>query len=177
MANINRDKDLVQTLLKLADVEINGSRSWDIQVHDERFYSRVLSQGSLGLGEAYMDGWWSVKALDAFICKVVEAGLEDKVKTHNGLLLQLIFAKLFNMQTPSRSLKVADVHYNLDNELYGYMLGDRMSYTCAYWKNAETLEQAQDNKHDLVCRKLNLKPGDQVLELGCGWGGFAEFAA
>jgi cyclopropane-fatty-acyl-phospholipid synthase len=81
------------------------------------------------------------------------------------------------MQTHRRSLKVANVHYNLDNELYGYMLGNRMSYTCAYWKNADSLEQAQDNKHDLICRKLGLKPGDRVLELGCGWGGFAEFAA
>ncbi|MDF2691390.1 MAG: cfa [Gammaproteobacteria bacterium] len=177
MANTNRDKVTVQTLLNLADVQVNGSRPWDIQVHDERFYQKVLADGSLGLGESYMDGWWSAQSVDGFIFKILEAKLESKVQSSNGLLLQLLLAKLFNMQTRSRSLKVADLHYNLDNDLYGYMLGSRMSYTCAYWKNAENLEQAQDNKHDLICRKLNLKPGDQVLELGCGWGGFAEFAA
>jgi cyclopropane-fatty-acyl-phospholipid synthase len=177
MTHTNQDKDTVQTLLGLADIQINGSRPWDIQIHDERFYSRLLSQGSLGLGEAYMDGWWSAQSVDALICKALEAGLADKLRENTRLLMQLAFAKLFNMQNRVRSLKVADVHYNLDNELYGYMLGDRMSYTCGYWKDAETLEQAQDNKHDLVCRKLGLKPGDQVLELGCGWGGFAEFAA
>jgi cyclopropane-fatty-acyl-phospholipid synthase len=177
MTHTNRDKDAVQTLLDLADIKINGARPWDIQVHDERLYGRVLAHGSLGLGEAFMDGWWSAQSVDEFICKVLQTGLDKKVKHNARLLRQLACAKLFNLQTRARSLKVADVHYNLDNQLYSYMLGERMSYTCAYWKDAQTLEQAQDNKHDLVCRKLNLKPGDQVLELGCGWGGFAEYAA
>ena len=170
-------KHLIKSLFELADIEINGSKPWDIQVHDERFYRRVLKDKSLGLGEAYMDGWWSAESVDSFICKVLRARLDEKLKDNWRLTLQLVLSQFCNHQTHNRSLEVAKMHYNLDNDMYGLMLGPTMSYTCAYWKDAKTLEQAQDNKHDLVCRKLDLKPGDRVLELGCGWGGFAEFAS
>lgn len=170
-------KHVINELLSMADVQINGSRPWDLQVHDERLFKRVISHHSLGLGEAYMDGWWSAEQLDAFIAKVLGAKLDEKLKKNLKLAGQAILANVVNFQTKTLSKKVADVHYNLDNHLYGMMLGRTMSYTCAYWKRAKTLDTAQDHKHDLICNKLNLQPGDKVLELGCGWGGFAEHAA
>jgi len=170
-------KQIITELLDLAGIKVDGSAPFDIEVLDQRFYQRVLKDHSLGLGEAYMDGWWSAQSVDSFICKALSARLDKRLKKNPSIAMQLLLARLMNMQTKLRSLQVADIHYNLDNELYSHMLGPTMSYTCAYWKGATTLEEAQDNKHDLVCRKLNLSSEDRVLELGCGWGGFAEFAA
>ncbi len=167
----------IEALLGLADVKVNGDRPWDIQIKDQRFFARVLKDASLGLGESFMDGWWTCLALDELICRLLRADLESKVKKNGLLVAKLVWSKLVNQQTKSRAKEVAEVHYNLDNELYGLMLGKTMSYTCAYFKNTESLDVAQDQKHDLICRKLDLKPGDTVLEMGCGWGGFAEYAA
>jgi cyclopropane-fatty-acyl-phospholipid synthase len=90
---------------------------------------------------------------------------------------QSLTNRLVNLQTKLRSKKVAEQHYNLGNDLYRYMLGKSMAYTCAYWKNAKTLDQAQYDKFDLICRKINLKPGERVLDLGCGWGSLAKYMA
>lgn len=171
-----RARQIITELLQYADIEVNGPKPWDITVHNPDFYTRVIRDHSLGLGEAYMDGWWTSPQVDEFVSKTLEAKLDKKLKSSSNLLFQVMLTRLFNRQTRARSLEVADVHYNLDNDLYRLMLGPTMSYTCAYWKDASTLEQAQDNKHDLVCRKLRLGPQDTVLELGCGWGGFAEYA-
>lgn len=173
----DRAKALGIELFGLAGVQIDGPNPWDIQIHDERAYQRILKDHTLGLGESYMDGWWSSEQLDETINRLLAAGLEQKVKRNPKLVLRLLMSNMFNLQTRKRSQKVADVHYNLDNHLYGLMLGPTMSYTCAYWKKAKTLDTAQDHKHDLICRKINLQPGDKILELGCGWGGFAEYAA
>jgi cyclopropane-fatty-acyl-phospholipid synthase len=170
-------RNTIEQLLTLADVKINGHRPWDIQIKDDRFYARVLKDASLGLGESFMDGWWTCEALDQLICQLLKADLESKVKKNGLLVAKLVWSKLVNQQTKSRAKEVADVHYNLDNELYGLMLGKTMSYTCAYFKNTDSLDVAQDQKHELICRKLDLKPTDTVLEMGCGWGGFAEYAA
>lgn len=166
-----------QELLSLTGVEINGNNPWDMQVNHPETFARIMRDHSLGLGEAYMDGWWHCEQLDEFICRVLKTGLAQKVKKNNKLLLRLLWARLVNLQSRSRSQQVADVHYNLDNDLYELMLGPTMSYTCAYWKDAKTLDQAQDAKHELICQKLQLKKGEKVLELGCGWAGFAEYAA
>ncbi len=115
--------------------------------------------------------------MDETIFRLLAAGIEGKVKRSPKLMMSLVAARLFNLQNQTRSQKVADVHYNLDNDLYSRMLGPSMSYTCAYWRKARKLDTAQDHKHYLICRKIGLKPGDKVLELGCGWGGFAEYAA
>ena len=162
----------VQKIFDLADVQINGQRPWDIKVHNPRFYSRVLSGGSLALGESYMDKWWDVKQLDELICKLLSAGIDKKVISLQ-LVLTVAQSKIFNMQTLSKSKKVAKEHYDLGNDFYKKMLDERMQYTCGYWKNASNLDEAQEHKLDLACRKLQLKPGEKVLELGCGWGGFA----
>ena len=163
-------------ILALADIEINGERPWDIQVHDERFYRRVLSQGSLGAGESYMDGWWDVEALDEFFTRIQRIDPYDKVGIWSTLWLALK-GRLFNRQAKSRAGKVARAHYDLGNDLYEAMLDRTMQYTCAYWRGAKTLEEAQQNKLRLICRKLQLGPGMKVLELGGGFGGLAYFMA
>ena len=164
-------------LLALADIQVNGNRPWDIQVHDERFYGRVLSGGSLALGESYMDGWWDCEALDELISRILLADLEHLVAPSFALLASYCVAKVANLQTPSRSLVVGRVHYDIGNDLYREMLDPRLIYTCAYWKDVDTLNAAQEAKLDLICRKIGLKPGDKVLDIGCGWGGFLKYAA
>ncbi len=163
-------------LLEQAGVKVNGHRPWDIQVHDQRLWRRLAAHGTLGFGEAYVDGWWDAVELDALFDRLVRAGLDRRV-FNLPKRIQGIAAALANLQDAIGARKVGAVHYDLDNDLYRAMLGERMIYTCAWWHNARTLDQAQDNKLDLVCRKLGLEAGMKVLDIGCGWGGFARFAA
>ena len=166
----------VEGLLAAADVRIDGARPWDLQLHDPRFHARVLAQGSLGLGESYMDGWWDSASLDGLLCRLLRAGVDRRV--HGlGSLLDGLRARLLNLQAARRSYAVGERHYDLGNELYHAMLGRRMVYSCAYWREAGDLDTAQEAKLDLVCRKLGLQPGMRVLDIGCGWGEALRFAA
>ena len=164
----------VAEIFALAGIEIGGKRPWDLQVHDWRFYQRLLAEGSLAAGESYMDGWWDAEALDELCTKVHRAGVGWKVGEWEIVWLALK-ARIFNRQRRSRSSAVAQEHYNLGNDIYKAMLDGRMQYTCGYWKGATTLDQAQENKLDLICRKIQLQPGMKVLELGGGFGGLAHF--
>ncbi len=171
----------VTGLLAEADVQVGGSRPWDLQVHDPHFYARVLAQGSLGLGESYMDGWWDVPSLDGFLFHVLDAGLDRRVHGA-GEIWDALRARLLNLQSPGRSHVVGERHYDLGNDLYAAMLGQRLVYSCGYWTQADGrvldgLDAAQEAKLDLVCRKLRLKPGMRVLDIGCGWGEALKFAA
>jgi cyclopropane-fatty-acyl-phospholipid synthase len=168
---------VVRELLALAGVEVNGSQPWDIQVYDDRLYDRILRKVELGLGEAYMDGWWDAEAVDQFITCVLLADLRSKLKGDLTLALKMLATRLFNLQSKSRAFEVGERHYDLGNDLYRAMLDRRMAYTCGYWLNADTLDAAQEAKLDLVCRKVGLEPGMKVLDLGCGWGCFAKYAA
>lgn len=172
-----RDERTVRDLFALAGITIDGEQPWDIQVKNRDFYPRLLRQASLGLGESYMDGWWECEALEQFIEKVMRANLKERIKGDWRLWLLPAQAVLFNLQSRKRAYHVAEVHYDLGNDLYERMLDRRMVYTCGYWRNARTLEEAQEHKLELVCRKVGLKPGMKVLDLGCGWGGFAAYAA
>jgi len=169
-------KHQIETLLGDVDVKINGSRPWDIKVHNEELYQRVLSRGSMGLGEAYMDGWWDCDELDELFHKILSEELDKKVRGWK-IIIQHLRASLFNLQKKSRAFHIGEHHYDMGNELYRAMLDKRLTYTCAYWKNAKTLDEAQEAKLDLVARKIGLKEGMKVLDIGCGWGSFARHAA
>lgn len=168
---------IIEELLSIAGIKINGSNPWDIQVHNENFYSRILANSGLGLGESYMDKWWDCAQLDAFFDKLVGANIESKMNLSLHQKLNLLMGRLLNQQTRKLSKKVALQHYDLSNELYNKMLDKRMIYSCAYWKNAQTLDEAQEAKLELICQKLQLKPGMTLLDIGCGWGGLARYAA
>jgi cyclopropane-fatty-acyl-phospholipid synthase len=166
----------VLSLLDGAGIHPGGGAPADPVVHDERFFARVLSQGSLGLGESYMDGWWDVESLDGMIVKLLGARLDERV---HGIASRFddLRAWLLNLQTARRAGEVGRRHYDIGNDLFQKMLGRRMVYSCGYWREADDLDAAQEAKLDLVCRKLGLRPGMRVLDIGCGWGEALEFAA
>ncbi len=170
-------KSVVQELLSLAGIEINGRNPWDIQVNDERFYKRAVTEAELGLGESYMDGWWDVEKLDEMIFRIVRADLQNKVRRNLKIALQLAGFYLINMQARHRAFIIGERHYDLGNDLFQNMLDKRMNYSCAYWKNAANIDEAQENKLELICKKLYLKSGMRVLDIGCGWGAFGKYAA
>ncbi len=174
---MNKYKRLAEDVLNLAGIKINGNAPWDIQVHDERFYKRAISEAELGLGESYMDRWWDVEKLDEMIYRVVSADLQNKVKRNLKVVLQLAGFWLINMQARRRAFIIGERHYDLGNDLFQRMLDKRMNYSCAYWKDAENLDEAQENKLELICKKLYLKPGMRILDIGCGWGAFGKYAA
>jgi len=171
--------EILIRLLELADVQFNGSRPWDIQVRDPAVYDRVLRQGSLGLGEAYMDNAWDSEHLDETFHKLLHARLNVKLKDFGKLELLKLFLRsfLFNRQSRKRAFQVGEHHYDIGNDVYAAMLDPTMSYSCGYWKDAEDLEQAQLAKLRLICDKLELQSGERLLDIGCGWGGLARFAA
>lgn len=166
----------LKSLLASAGIQINGPNPWDIRVLDSRFYKRVITESHLGIGESYMDGWWECDALDDFFYKVLRAKLDKKVSQLTRVLSNLA-GVLINLQNPSRAFRVGETHYNIGNDLYEAMLDKHMLYSCGYWKGADNLDQAQENKLRLIFNKLQLEPGMKVLDIGCGWGGAARFAA
>jgi cyclopropane-fatty-acyl-phospholipid synthase len=168
---------IIRELLDTAEIKINGSNPWDLQVNDPRLYDRILRDSSLGLGEAYVEGWWDCESIDSFIFRVLKERLDDNVKNNLRLAFQVVRAKLINRQSSARAYEVGKRHYDLGNDLYTAMLDKRLNYTCAYWKNASNLDDAQEAKLELVCRKIGVHPGMRILELGCGWGSFAKYAA
>lgn len=167
--------DLLERLLCDAGITVNGAAPADIKVHNEKLWRAIALRGSLGLGEAYMNGWWDADPLDEFFFKLLRAKMGAGISDPATVMARLA-AAFINPQTRRRSTAVAEQHYNLGNDFYSTWLDPYMQYTCAYWKESDTLEAAQEHKLDLICRKLNLQAGERVLELGCGWGGFARFA-
>lgn len=172
-------KKLLSELLSTANITINGQAPWDMRIHDDQVYARILHQGSLGAGESYMDGLWEAEKLDDFFCRILKFNVSHKIYTFNKFRLLISIAKyrLLNQQTKSRAWQVGERHYDIGNDLFEVMLDPSMSYSCAYWQGAQTLAQAQQNKLDLICRKLQLQAGEKLLDIGCGWGGLAEYAA
>jgi len=177
MTKINKFQDTAQQLLSVAGIKINGNNPWDISVHNEKFYQVVLSQITLGLGESYMDGWWDCDKLDGFFSRVIRAQIQNDIKKNWGLVYQVMLARVLNLQSRNRAFQIGEKHYDLGNELFINMLDKRLVYSCAYWQDAQNLDIAQENKLELICRKLGLKPGMKVLDIGCGWGSFGKYAA
>lgn len=164
-------------LLDKAGIMINGPRPFDMRIKHPDTLMRILQEGSLGLGESYMDGWWECDRLDVFFDKVLTAKLDQQLPSHLKDILRIARARLFNMQTRHRAWQVGKEHYDLGNDLFNAMLDPNMQYSCAYWKDADTLADAQVAKLKMICEKLQLKPGMKVLDIGCGWGGLAAYMA
>jgi cyclopropane-fatty-acyl-phospholipid synthase len=173
---MNSAKKAIKKIASLAKIEINGQNPWDIQIHNEKFYSRVLSGGSLAFGESYMDGWWDCDKLDEFITKIKKADIENHLRINLPMIFTFLKARIINLQSHSRAFQIGEKHYDNGNILYKAMLDKRLTYTCGYWKKAKNLDSAQEAKLDLVCKKLGLKKGDEVLDIGCGWGSFLKYA-
>ena len=169
-------KALIKDLLQRADVEIGGSRPWDLQVLDERVYDRVLSYGTLGFGEAYMDGWWEAETVDQLIYRILKFDLGSNLRVDFATIVTMARSRILNLQR-RKVFEVAHKHYDIGNELYMAMLDRRMIYSCGYWKDATDLDAAQEAKLDLICRKAGLREGMRILDIGSGWGGLLRFAA
>ncbi len=170
-------RDTIQALLGSASIGTNGGDPRDLCVYDDRFYSRVLAQGALGLGEAYMDGWWDCERIDQLTDRILRADLEHELRPNLPVVWHGLRARLFNRQSPRRAGQVGRKHYDLGNDLFQAMLDPYLQYSCAYWEEGATLAEAQERKMDLICRKLGLREGMRVLDIGCGWGGWARYAA
>lgn len=171
--------EILSTLISEAGIKFNGSSAWDIQVHHQELYQRILSKGSLGLGEAYVDGLWDAHSLDELFTRLMDFDIDKKVVglAKFRLALEALRHKCSNLQSPQRAFQVGEQHYDTGNDIFEAMLDPTMSYSCGFWQNAQTLEQAQIDKLDMICRKLDLQAGETVLEIGCGWGGLARHAA
>lgn len=166
----------VVELLAQADIQLDGSRPWDMQLKAPGVIDSALSRGNLGLGECYMSGDWDAERLDELFYRLMRARLGQCIKP-TQLVYHSLRSRLLNRQTAKRAWEVGEKHYDLGNEFYAAMLDQRMTYTCGYWKEAQTLDDAQEAKLDLICQKLQLAPGMRVLDIGCGWGSFMAYAA
>lgn len=170
-------ENLIVNLLNSAGIAVNGNNPWDIQINKNKFYERVLKDGSLGLGEAYVDGDWDCLNLDLFFDRLLTAKLEEKIKSNLRMMFKLLVMRIVNLQTKKRAQIVGKKHYDLGNNLFESMLDKRMNYSCAYWAHATDLDEAQEHKLELSCKKLMLKPGMRILDIGCGFGALAKYAA
>ncbi len=170
-------KKVIESLLAGTGVTLNGDKPYDPQIHNEEFYSAVLRGGSLALGEAYMDGWWDCEKLDQFFYKVLSADLDERIKKNWDIMLKIAWNFIANPSRKAKAFETGGGHYNIGNDLYTKMLDKRMTYTCGYWQTAQNLDEAQEAKLDLVCRKIALKAGDKVLDIGSGWASFMGYAA
>jgi cyclopropane-fatty-acyl-phospholipid synthase len=176
-ASYSLKRHLVEKIFARADVQIGGRRPFDIKVSDDRFFHRVLRDGQLGIGESYVDGWWECEQIDEMTARFIRAGLHRETLWNPRVALYHLKVKLSGIGRMGKAFQVARHHYDLGNKLFRAMLDDRMIYSCGYWRNATTLAEAQEAKLDLICHKLDLRPGMHVLDIGCGWGGWARFAA
>lgn len=167
---------LTQLMAERADVIVNGDRPWDIKIHNDQLFGRVMTGGTLALGESYMQGWWDAENIDQMVDRLMRANVQDKMPIDFGLWLSAARAAVLNLQR-LRVFEVGEKHYDIGNTLYERMLDKRMIYSCGYWKNAKSLNKAQKHKLDLICKKGGLEPGMKVLDIGSGWGGFLKFAA
>ena len=170
---------ILQELFDEAGVCINGPNTWDLQVHDPITYSEILSKWSLGMGESYMNGHWDCKKIDQMLTKLLSCDINMRVQgiAKIRFALEVARARLLNLQSKSRAFLVGEKHYDIGNDVFELMLDPQMIYSCGYWENAHSLAEAQEHKLQLICEKLQLKPGEKLLEIGCGWGGLAAYAA
>ena len=176
--NNNEDFELFNDLLSKADITLNGGNPWDIKVINEEMFDEIVKNGSLGLGESYMKGMWECDSIDEMINRVLRGKLDKKITSSEKYKLGIKKLKsTLNLQSIKRVKEDVPFHYDLGNDLFEGMLDQYMTYTCGYFKGTDDLDKAQEQKMDLICRKLNFKPGMRVLDIGCGWGSFMKYAS
>jgi cyclopropane-fatty-acyl-phospholipid synthase len=166
-----------------AGITLNGPNPWDPQVHDPALYGDLIRRGSLALGEGYVEGRWDCEQLDGLFTRLLH--LDGNHQAVHGLdatapvrqRVQALGERLLNRQSARRAHQVARRHYDVDPRVYVAMLDRRRIYSCGFWQRAQNLEEAQEHKLRLICEKLELAPGQRLLDLGCGWGGLARYAA
>ncbi|AMO99142.1 cyclopropane-fatty-acyl-phospholipid synthase [Collimonas arenae] len=170
---------IINQLFEHAGIRLNGDQPWDMKIHDQAFFRKMFATWELGIGESYMDGDWDCERLDEFFFRVTSHDLEQTVvgPAKIKFALEILRQKFFNLQSRGRAFQVGEQHYDIGNDLFASMLDSSMMYSCGYWSRAHNLEEAQQHKLDLICRKLELKPGERLLDIGCGWGGLARYAA
>lgn len=174
---MNRWQGHIERLLEGSGVALNGPNSWDPQIHNQGFYARVMRQGTLGLGESYIDGWWDAEQLDVLFSRLLETGVARRLRITWPVVLAGVSSLARNLQSRRRAFAIGREHYDLGNDLYAAMLGPTFMYSSGYWREATTLDAAQSAKLDLICRALNLQEGQRLLDIGCGWGSLLKYAA
>ena len=152
----------------------------EIVVHNPDTFARLIREGELGMADAYLEGWWSTPDLQSFM-DVMYADNDDMYDSFAGLQIVRFWERLrhwMNRNTKDQAKKNISYHYDLGNRFYGLWLDDTMTYSSALFKTGqESLEKAQTAKYASMVDQMGAKRGDHVLEIGCGWGGFAEYAA
>jgi len=164
-------KQIIIRIFKISNIRIGN----DIIIHDKSTYRNIITKGSLGLGESYMKKKWDSPHLDILIAKLIKAGIHKN--NFLGALTKFILwvkSVIFNLQDRKNSPLLSETHYNTGNHLFKSFLDPNMIYSCAYFKNTNDLAQAQLKKIKIVGNKLDLQPGEKVLDIGCGWGGTAR---
>ncbi len=174
-----RIPESLEVVAAAADVRFDGARPWDLQVHDSGLYSDLLRRGSLALGEGYVKGCWDCEQLDQLIARLLRAQANRPLSWQASLRLlgQWLSDQIQNPQGLERAFHVGRQHYDIDQRVYAATLDSRLVYSCGYWQWATNLEQAQLHKLERICQKLQLKPGQRLLDVGCGWGALAAHAA
>jgi cyclopropane-fatty-acyl-phospholipid synthase len=173
----NKYRELVEETLASVGIRVNGKRIFDIQVKNEDFFKRFIKGGTLGLGESYVEGWWECDSLDEMFARLIQTDFMEIYKNRLAFIFYYLRARLSNVGKKPKAFEIGKRHYDIGNDLFQCMLDKRMVYSCAYWEDADNLDQAQEKKLDLICRKLGLQPNMKILDLGCGWGSFIKFAA
>jgi cyclopropane-fatty-acyl-phospholipid synthase len=168
-------KVFIKGLLLKAGITIGGNKPYDIHVHNEAFYDLVMTSGSLGLGESYIEKYWDCAQIDEFINRIIRADLSSEVGKDFKSLARIILAKVKNYQKASQSASDISEHYDIGDGWYESFLDNRMVYTCGYWKNATNLDEAQEAKLNLSCRKEKIEDGMHILDIGSGWGSYAKY--
>lgn len=172
----SRSAEILDELLAPMGVQVDGDAPWDPQIRDPAFFTHAVPRGTKGILDAYVDGWWECDRLDELTHRFLRSPRKLPAAQALSLAWHTLVARITNRQSRRRGDSVRR-HYDRGNDLFEAMLDRGMNYSCAYWRDAETLEEAQEAKLDLVARKVGLEPGMRVLDVGCGWGGFAHFAA
>ncbi|HKO04391.1 MAG TPA: cyclopropane fatty acyl phospholipid synthase [Candidatus Acidoferrales bacterium] len=173
----SRIRKRLQSALEEAGITFDGPNPWDPQIRNPRVFRRLLLHGTLGAGEAYVDGDWECDRLDELSAQLLSSGIAEKWDASSAISPGRLVTRLINRQSRLLARRNVKAHYDIGNDLFSAMLGQTMAYSCGYWQEAKTLDEAQEAKHELVCRKLQLRPGLRILDIGCGWGGFARYAA